>query len=266
MNNLFHQHPSKWISEVYINVLDLTGMMTFYHQILGFELLLHGEHYAVLGFANKPMITLIHSKDIQPETERTQGLYHVAYLLPNKIDFSKVLRYLSTLDYPLEGLADHGVSMAVYLRDPEGNGIEIYVDREPTAWPFNQGRLGMVTDPLDVNALFSLSNESKKLPKETILGHLHLHVGNIELSSKYYVDKLGYKIMQQYGPHAMFLSDANYHHHLGINVWNGKNIPKKKPQNQGLVGYRVENVALTDEEDPSGLIVNSKKYRMYKNN
>jgi len=256
MTHLFHTNSSKHISHVYIQVVDLTRMVDFYHDVLGFDVLSKSHHRVVLGMKQEAMITLLYSSNTQLETQVTQGLYHVAYLVPNKDDFASFLRFISTLDIPLDGFADHGVSQAIYLRDPEGNGIEIYMDRNPQDWPHIKGQLHMVSDPLDVRALLQLSKEERKLPSTTILGHLHLHVDDLIKSIKFYEETLGYKVRQRVGSQVAFLSDGMYHHHLGINTWNGRKIPKKNKKTSGLIGYRIHHVNTLDEEDPSGLVLN----------
>ena len=259
MNKPFHASSNRCISHVYIRVVDLRSMVHFYHDLLGFELISSSHQHVVLGFEKRSILTLVYEPNTFLETTRTQGLYHVAYLVPNVDDFVGILRYLSTRDYPLEGLADHGVSMAVYLRDPEGNGIEIYVDRKISDWPYVDGQLNMVTDPLDVQTLFKQISESNKLPPSTIIGHLHLHVGDLQQSFQFYQQLFGYHITQQYGSQAVFLSDGSYHHHLGLNTWNGRNIPSKNQKTTGLIGYRIESIPIIDKEDPSGFIINPKK-------
>jgi catechol 2,3-dioxygenase len=258
MTHSFHDPSSTWITHVYIQVVNMTLMVNFYHRVLGFEVLSKAHNQIVLGFEARAMITLLYSPKTQLETHRTQGLYHVAYLVPTLEDFACVLRYVSMLDLPLEGLADHGVSQAIYLRDPEGNGVEIYTDRDQKDWPYVQGQLTMVTHPLDVRALYQLSMEERKLPSTTFIGHMHLHVGDLIQASEYYQQTFAYKVTQHYENQAVFLSGNAYHHHLGLNIWNGQKIPKKNKNTSGLIGYRIHNVPIFDEEDPSGLIINPK--------
>jgi catechol 2,3-dioxygenase len=233
-------------------------MVDFYHRVLGFDVLSATHHQVVLGMEQRAMITFIYSRDTQRETQSRQGLFHVAYLVHRQDDFARVLNYLSTLDYPLEGLADHGVSQAIYLRDPEGNGVEIYVDRDQRDWPVLKGQLNMVTDPLNVQALLQLTSQKMKLPPSTIVGHLHLHVGDLQTSTEFYKKTFGYVITQHDGTRAIFLAHKHYHHHLGLNTWLGVNLPQKNKKTSGLIAYKVENVSLNHLEDPSGIIINPK--------
>jgi catechol 2,3-dioxygenase len=142
--------------------------------------------------------------------------------------------YVST-GLKLQGASDHGVSEALYLSDPEGNGIELYVDRPRSAWPIQNGQLTMTTDPLDFASLLAEPDDAHA----PIVGHIHLHVADLAASRKFYGDVIGFALMQQYGGQAEFVSAGGYHHHLGYNLWRGKNIVPAPDNATGLVWWTV---------------------------
>ncbi|MBL7961622.1 VOC family protein, partial [bacterium] len=144
---------------------------------------------------------------------------------------------------PFQGFADHGVSEALYMADPEGNGVEIYVDRPRDLWPKRQGRLQMTTDPLDVNDLIrEIKNESSALNElhpETDIGHIHLQVSELSRAEKFYHGILGMDITQDSYPGALFLSAGGYHHHIGANVWSGEGAARPGKDFLGLAGFAI---------------------------
>jgi catechol 2,3-dioxygenase len=241
------------IHHVTLNVTDPVRMTAFYKDILGMDVQEHSQNRTDLGFGGRTVLTLMHDKPYPRPKTRTQGLYHVAYLVPTREDLSLFTRHLAGIGYPLEGASDHGVSQALYLSDPEGNGIEIYIDRPQTEWPYRNGRLMMTTDPLDLEDLMALTDEGRPLPSGTILGHLHLHIGDLDRAEAFYGDLLSYKVTQNYGSQARFMSGGMYHHDLGLNVWLGRGIPVKNPEEQGLRGFKVLGTEMMKLTDIAGL-------------
>ena len=151
---------------------------------------------------------------------------------------------------PLTGGSDHGVSEALYLDDPDGNGIEIYRDRPRDEWPYVQGRLQMVTDPIDYDGILrEAGGESvPQMEPETVLGHMHLHVGRLPESVNFYAQVIGLELQQYYGDSAAFLSAGGYHHHLGLNTWAGVGAPPPPANAVGLQNFVVELVNGEDRE------------------
>src|SRR5262249_15836204 len=185
-----------------------------------------------------------------PRVRETTGLYHFAILVPSRADLSRALRRLAETDTVLQGAADHGVSEALYLADPDGNGIEIYRDRPRAEWPFVDGQLRMGADPLDSDGLLAVSEGADSpdspysgLARATTIGHVHLHVSNLESARRFYVDVLGFTLMQRYGPSALFVSAGGYHHHIGLNTWAGVGAPPPPP---GAIGLKYFEVRLPD--------------------
>ena len=252
----FHQAPATFIQNISINVHDRQKMVQFY-QWLGMVVLFETPTSTILG-TSQPLLTLIHDRPYTIEKKPTQGLYHVAYLVPDRQTLGSVLNHLLQARYPLQGLSDHGVSEAIYLADPEGNGIEIYADRDPKDWPKEGNQLSMITDMMAYKDVLALAKPIKTFPKDTVLGHLHLHVGRIKDATLHYQQLLNFDIMQHYGDSATFLSSHGYHHHLGINTWRGKDVPKKDPLTTGIIGYQVFGKNIKSFVDIVGLNVTVK--------
>lgn len=214
----FHQKPVTFVGEVSINVLDLDKAITFYQDIIGLQVLKKNERQAVLTTDGKtPLLTLEQPADVIPKEGRTTGLYHFALLLPTRADLSIFLRHLLQTKYPF-GAADHEVSEALYITDPDGNGIEVYSDRPSTDWKWANGEVAMGTDPLDGNDLLEESNgEWSVMPAGTLMGHIHLHVSDLRNTEEFYMQGLGFTVVNRYAG-ALFTSTGGYHHHIGLNI------------------------------------------------
>ena len=166
------------------------------------------------------------------------GLYHFAILLPSRADLSVFLRHFLQTGYPL-GAADHYVSEALYITDPDGNGIEVYRDRPSKEWTWKNGLVDMATEELDGNAILAESDaEWTGLPAGTIMGHIHLHVGDLQKAEEFYTKGLGFKVVSHY-PQAVFLSTGGYHHHIAINTWQGVGAPTPPENSVGLNWYTL---------------------------
>ncbi|WP_249595431.1 VOC family protein [Peribacillus frigoritolerans] len=241
----FHQKPITFVGEVSINVLDLNKAILFYQEIIGLQVLKKTERQAVLTTDGKtPLLTLEQPADVIPKEGRTTGLYHFALLLPTRADLSIFLRHLLQTKYPF-GAADHEVSEALYITDPDGNGIEVYSDRPSTDWRWADGEVAMGTDPLDGNDLLEESDgEWSKLPAGTLMGHIHLHVADLRKTEEFYMQGLGFSVVNRYGG-ALFTSTGGYHHHIGLNTWNGVGAPAPKENSVGLNWYTL---VYADEE------------------
>ena len=163
------------------------------------------------------------------------GLYHFALLLPDRRSLAGVARRLLEHRWMLDGASDHGVSEALYLHDPEGNGIELYRDRPREAWPLPQGQVGMTSAPLDIDGLLATAPAAAAMHPETRFGHIHLHVGDLDEGERFYAGTLGLAVTQRTYPGALFLAAGGYHHHVGLNTWGqGRRAPDGAT---GLVRY-----------------------------
>lgn len=237
----FHQKPNVYVSKVNLKVLDLQRSLGFYQDVIGFQILEQSEKSAVLTADGKSALLEIEQPDdVIPKQPRTTGLYHFAILLPSRSDLGSVLKHLLKLQYPLQGGSDHLVSEALYLADPDGNGIEIYADRSPTQWNWKNGEVEMSTDPIDVEGLLAEGHDEwSKLPEGTIMGHIHLHVSELEKTKEFYCQGLGFEIVCKYGNQALFISTGGYHHHIGLNIWNGLGAPQPSENSVGLIDYTL---------------------------
>ena len=209
---------------------------------------------AKLGVEAKPLLELVLRPGNQP-FRGGGGLYHIAILVPSRLDLARSLRRLAETGTPLQGMSDHIVSEAVYLADPEGNGIEIYRDRPKEDW-YRNGEMQLDTLPMDVDGVLSELAKSddpwQGLPSNTIMGHIHLHVASLSEAVKFYTEQLGMDLLFNIGS-AAFLSYDGYHHHVGINTWAGS-----RPRPDGTLG--LEQWVLYGSEkrindifiDPSG--------------
>ena len=219
-----------------LRVHNIERMYAFYTQALGMTL--HAQSDAdgscLLGSETQVLLHLIPDATAVP-APRNAGLYHAAYLYPTRAALATAIRAYISTGLKLQGASDHDVSEALYLSDPEGNGIELYVDRPRSAWPSQNGQLTMTTDPLDFASLLAEPDDAHA----PIVGHIHLHVADLAAARKFYVDVIGFDLVQQYGGQAEFVSAGGYHHHLGYNLWRGKNIVPAPDNATGLVWWTV---------------------------
>jgi len=235
--------PRAAIGEVHLTVSDLDRSLRFYQTHLGFTEHQRDDRTARLGAGGADLLVLSQC-ETAPRVRGTTGLYHFAILVPSRADLARALRRLVDTDTAMQGAADHGVSEALYLADPDGNGIEVYRDRPRAEWPYVGGALHMGADRLDLDGLLEESRGGEgDLARDTVIGHVHLHVSRLSEAEQFYVDVLGFELMQRYGPSALFVSAGGYHHHIGLNTWAGVGAPPPPP---GALGLRHFVVRLPD--------------------
>ena len=239
--------PETRIGAVHLTVASLDASIRFYESHLGLVVHRRDGPTAALGVgaAGAPDLLRLSECERAPRVRGTTGLYHFAVLVPSRADLGRALRRLVETGTVMQGAADHGVSEALYLADVDGNGIEIYRDRPRAEWPFVQGQLRMGADPLDFDELLSAADDAagSQLARETTIGHVHLHVSALDEAQRFYVDVLGFELMQRYGPSALFVSAGGYHHHIGLNTWAGVGAP---PPPSGAIGLKHFDVRLPD--------------------
>ena len=211
------------LGRVRLQVADLDRSLTFYENILGLRLISRTDDTASLGPHGEDR-EIVHLRQLRSARAVPRrgllGLYHFAILLPNRAALGRFLAHLGEIG-AYAGMSDHFVSEAVYLTDPDGLGIEVYADRPRDAWRYDERQLYMTTNHLDVNDLIAAARGESwtGMPAGTVLGHVHLYVGDIEKAEAFYHDALGFdKVVWSY-PGALFLSAGGYHHHLGTNTW-----------------------------------------------
>lgn len=232
--NQFHEKPHTFVGEVNINVTDLSRSLAFYTGILGLKVLTQTDRQAVLtADGQTALVTLERPDGVTPKQGGTSGLYHFAILLPERKELAQFLRHLLQAEYRF-GAADHYVSEAIYLDDPDGNGIEVYRDRPASEWTWKDGLVDMATVQLDGDSILAESDEPfTGLPAGTIMGHIHLHVSSIPEAERFYTEGLGFKIVSHY-PQAIFTSTGGYHHHIALNTWQGAGAPRPAQNSVGL--------------------------------
>jgi len=232
------------VGSVHLTISDVNRSVSFYESHLGFTVNRRDDRTAWLGAGGSDLLVLSQC-ETAPRVRGTTGLYHFAILVPSRADLARSLRRLVMTETVLQGAADHGVSEALYLSDPDGNGIEIYRDRPRAEWPYVGGHLQMGADPLDFdNLLAEPAGPGAGLAPGTVIGHVHLHVSRLADAERFYVDVLGFDLMQRYGPSAIFVSAGGYHHHIGLNTWAGVGAPPPPP---GAIGLRHFTVKLPTE-------------------
>ena len=239
------------IASIDLRAAGRDRMLDFYTRGLGLALLDQDDHALRLGpGTDRPLLTLHLDPSARPAPGRTTGLYHFAILLPSRRDLARALRNLLQHGYPLQGAADHLVSEALYLADPEGNGIELYADRPRADWPRQDGKLRMATDPLDFEGLMAELSQDQApwsgMPSATVIGHVHLKVAGIEEAESFYQDLLGFDLVTRYGASASFLSTDGYHHHVGLNSWESAGAPPPPDHAAGLLHFSLNQEKTAD--------------------
>ena len=238
---VYEYNSQIYLAEVALNVKDLESQTAFYHQLLGLEILNQSENKVLLGAGGKPLVRLIKTDDIS-NPKQSYGLYHMALLLPTREDLANVFKHLLDLKIPLVGGADHGYSEAIYLEDLEGNGIELYRDKPVTVWDIREdGRIIGVTEELSTQDIYQLGKEIEPfaIASGTSMGHVHLSVKNSREASVFYQESLGLEDKFTI-PHASWIASGDYHHHLAVNEWGGKNLVRREHGMVGLAYYVVE--------------------------
>lgn len=235
---------STGISSITLQVSRLRESVAFYRDLLGFVVTGVGDSRTTLSAEQKeePIVFLIENSAASPRPPRTTGLFHAAFLFPSRRELARVYRRLYEHGWPFQGFADHGVSEALYLADPDGNGIELYADRPRAQWPYRNGELHMVTEPLDLDSLLAqLEQKDHDSPDGgmTGIGHIHLNVSDLKKAKRFYHELLGFAVTQGTFPGALFVAAGGYHHHIGLNVWNGQGAPTPPPDAIGLKQFGI---------------------------
>jgi catechol 2,3-dioxygenase len=238
----FHSKPTTFIGHVKVKVTNLQRSIGFYHDVLGFDILEQTSSTVKLTTDGKTsFLSLEQPENVLPKQERTTGLYHFAILLPNQTALANIVIQLVNKGIRF-GSSDHLVSEALYLHDPDGNEIEIYRDRVPSEWNWKRDEVDMAVDPLDFENLLKHATPDKpwqKMPAETVMGHIHLHVSELKKTEEFYVKGLGMDVVNRFGSQALFLSYGKYHHHVGVNTWNGVGAPAPAKNSVGLESYTL---------------------------
>lgn len=240
----FRIHPEAHPGPVHLVVSDLARLLRFYQEVIGLDLIEQRSDTAVLGVGRaSPLLLLTREPGAPPRPPRTTGLYHFAIRLPDRVELARTLQHLDAARYPLQGSADHLVSEALYLADPEHNGIEIYADRPRDAWPHRDGQVQMATDWLDHQDLLAELERDPRpwegMAPGTRIGHVHLQVADLRQAEAFYHGVLGFDLTLRYGDSALFFSAGGYHHHVGVNTWAGSEALSPPAGAAGLCYFTV---------------------------
>lgn len=235
----FRLPPDTHVGRVRLQVSDLERSHAFYSRVLGLEDIESGPGSVVLGAAGLPLVELRPGAHGPLRTPRL-GLYHFAMLLPDRPALGRFLKHL--LELGIEpGASDHLVSEALYLSDPDGLGIEVYRDRPREEWQVRDKQLAMATDPLDFDGILAAANDEtwSGVAAGTVMGHIHLHVGEITAARDFYHHGLGLDLMVWSYPGALFLAAGGYHHHVGLNTWAGPRAQSRRADEPGLMDWEL---------------------------
>jgi len=239
--------PDTRMGAVHLTVADLDRSLAYYESQIGLRVHAREDGHARLGTGGEDLLVLTEEPGAKP-ADGYSGLFHFALLVPERIDLARWLAHAARDRVALSGLSDHYVSEAIYLRDPDHHGIEIYADRSRELWEGQVG-LRLTTLPLDTNDLLStledpLSEPFDGLAGGTVMGHVHLCVSDVEQAVDYYRDRVGFGLMAQLGDQAAFLSAGGYHHHLGANTWQSAGRPYAP---EGYARLTQMTIVLPDE-------------------
>jgi catechol 2,3-dioxygenase len=236
------------LGPVHLTVSDLDRSIAFYERSIGLQLARREGAGAALGAGGEDLLVLTEEPDARP-AGRHAGLYHFALLHPSRLELARAAQRLIETETPVSGASDHKISEAIYLPDPDGNGIELAADRSREHW----GDLGDPTshggpEPLDMASLMAMVSGApleERASDGLRVGHLHLHVGDVEGALGFWRDLIGFEVMTRF-PSAAFISAGGYHHHLGLNTWRGEGVG---PMPAGSVGLRHWTIVLDSTGD-----------------
>ena len=239
---MVYKYNSKiYLAEAVLNVKDLARLTAFYTQIIGLEILSQSDQEVLLGTGGKAVVHLKKTKG-EEVVQTSYGLYHMAILLPSREDLADVFKHIAELNYPFIGAADHGYSEALYLEDPEGNGIELYRDKPVADWDIREdGRIIGVTEELSAQEIYDMGRKMNPfvIAPDTRMGHIHLSVKDSQLATTFYQAVLD--LSDKFTiPSASWIASGDYHHHLAVNEWGGKALAKRDKDMPGLAYYVVE--------------------------
>lgn len=251
----FEIDPKTKIGNIELQVGDLDRQANFYQDVLGFREVRGETNIVALSASGElpEQIILRELKGARPRSFSSPGLFHVAFLLPDRTELARILKRVADRHWRFQGFADHGVSEALYLSDPEGNGIELYRDRPMADWPRRGQTIEMFTKGLDVQDLLREVGDFEKdnggIHPATTIGHVHLQVSNLQRAGRFYNEILGFTITQDSYLGALFVAADGYHHHIGLNTWNSEGAPSPLPDATGLLSFRITVSELENLDD-----------------
>ncbi len=227
------------IGRVALTVNDAGVVGAFYEEALGLRRLDADGDRVRLGAGKRAFLELREDRHARRATPREAGLFHTAFLLPDRRALARWVVHAASQGVRLQGASDHLVSEAIYLADPEGNGIEAYADKPREVWPTEAGRVRMATERLDFEALArDADGPWTGAPEGTVVGHVHLQVGEVAEAERFYSGTLGFPVTTRY-PGAAFFGAGGYHHHLAANVWSSRGAGRRSGPATGLAELEI---------------------------
>jgi catechol 2,3-dioxygenase len=231
------------IGAVGLIVRDLDRLTAYYCDVLGLSIQERTSRAVVLGVDGVALLELVHKPDAIPDNAREAGLYHTAFLMPTRADLARWILHAARIRVPITGASDHDVSEAIYLDDPEGNGVEVYSDRPRDRWRRDGKLIYQKTEPLDVDAIIREIDPATATyagaPKGLRIGHVHLRVGNVAMAEEFYCRILGLDVTRRRSG-ATFVSSGGYHHHIAFNVWHSDGAGSRNEKRAGLGWFAIE--------------------------
>jgi catechol 2,3-dioxygenase len=249
--------PDTSIGKVRLRVADIDGLAEFYERVIGLRSVARDGDVVRLGPDDgEPLIELVAAPGAPPAPSFSTGLFHLAILVPDRAELARSLKRVAGAGWRLTGASDHLVSEALYLQDPEGNGIEIYRDRPRDQWGHDGSELRMATLPLDLDGVLGELEPGEEpangVPPATTMGHVHLQVADIPASEGFYNGALELEVMVRSYPGALFLAAGGYHHHVGLNTWQSQGAPPPPEGALGLDRYELVLPATADVDAADG--------------
>ncbi|MEQ1944259.1 VOC family protein [Mesorhizobium sp. VNQ89] len=250
------------VGQVGLKARNAKALADYYSAVVGLEQLSSDGETITLGSKDRPLLVIENDKASKPDDPRSAGLFHTAFLLPSRADLGRWINHAIENRIPVDGASDHLVSEALYLTDPEGNGIEIYADRLPTDWKWNGSQIEMATNRMDVEgvrgAVPARGPKWQGAPEGSVVGHVHLRVGDPVAAEDWWKRTLGFDTVAKYGAQAVFLSTGGYHHHIGANAWQSAGAGQRDHGRSGLDWVELRSSQAPESasyEDPWGTTI-----------
>lgn len=250
------------VARVGLKARDADNLAAYYRTVVGLEELGRDGETITLGAAGRPLLVLERDPAAKPDDPRSAGLFHTAFLLPSRADLGRWINHAIENKIAVEGASDHLVSEAAYLTDPEGNGIEIYADRPHDTWKWNGPTVEMATMRMDIPGVIGSVPAGdtgwKGAPENTVIGHVHLRVGDPTEAEAWWNAEFGFDTVTKYGSQAVFLSSGGYHHHIGANTWQSAGAGKRDAGRSGLSWVEMRSSqaeAPSTQADPWGTVI-----------
>lgn len=225
------------VGRVGLRAKDAEGLADYYRKVIGLNDISRDGETITLGAGSRPLLVIEGDRALQADDPRSAGLFHTAFLLPERADLGRWINHAVEEQIAIDGASDHLVSEALYLTDPEGNGIEIYADRAPAQWKWNGDKVAMATHRMDIPGVrgsVAPGTTWQGFPENSIVGHVHLRVGDPETAEEWWSKEMGFDTVAKYGNDAVFLSTGGYHHHIGANAWQSRGAGSRDKSRTGL--------------------------------